>query len=74
MALYSSYNSEGDCSRGLFLRIAVYCGEKVLKMETKGRLLIRALMWAVCDEALIIPPQAAYGTQRQILYNGNRGF
>lgn len=43
-------------------------------METKGRLLIRALMWAVCDEALIIPPQAVYGTQRQILYNGNRGF
>lgn len=33
-------------------------------METKGSLLIRALMWAVCDEALIILPQAVYsGTQ-----------
>lgn len=43
-------------------------------MKTKGRLLIRALMWAVSDEALIIPPQAVYGTQREILYNSNRGF
>jgi len=43
-------------------------------METKERLLIRTIMWAVCDEALIIPPQAVYGTQRQILYNVNRGF
>lgn len=43
-------------------------------METKGRLLIRTLMWAVCDEALIIPPQAVYATQRQILNNGGRSF
>lgn len=43
-------------------------------MEAKGRLLIKALMWAVSDEALIILPQAVYGTQREILYNSNRGF
>lgn len=43
-------------------------------METKGRHLIKALMWALCDEALIIPPQAVYGTQRQMLFSGNRGF
>lgn len=65
MAQYSSYNSKGNSRKGLFLRIAVHGKEKVLKMETKGRLLIRAWTWAVSDEALIIPPQAVHGTHKE---------
>ncbi|KAJ7420753.1 hypothetical protein WISP_46931 [Willisornis vidua] len=38
-------------------------------METKGRLLIRALMWTVCDEALIIPPQAGEPVLLNIFIN-----
>lgn len=73
MVLCSSYNSEGIAAEGYFLE-EQFNVEKSPENGDKGRLLIRALMWAVCDEALIISPQAVYSTQRQILCYVNRGF